>query len=58
MTVRQITLNEVDDPCRICKRIDMDDPVPEGCPLLVAVMGDRILTDGMECVTEVINRMV
>jgi hypothetical protein len=38
MTVRQLTLNEVDDPCRICKRIDMDDPVPEGCPVWVAVV--------------------
>jgi len=41
MTVRQLTLNEVDDPCRICKGLGDDDQIPKNCPLLLQTIPDR-----------------
>lgn len=37
MTGRQITWEEVDDPCLHCERLDMDDQVPDGCPFVEQV---------------------
>ena len=52
MTVRQTTWDEVDNPCVQCKKLGLDDQVPEKCPFVI------ILTDGMEDETEAINRRV
>ena len=41
MTLRQITLDEVDDPCLQCKKLGDDDYIPEACPLLIRMIPDR-----------------
>jgi hypothetical protein len=33
MTLRQITFDDVDNPCVQCKQLDMDDQVPDKCPV-------------------------
>ena len=35
MNDHQITWDDVDNPCTQCKKLDMDDEVPERCPVYI-----------------------